>query len=71
MPLDGAYVYRDWVVKAMNSDLSYDKFVKMQLAGDLMSKKPTRTNSKPPPSSGRPLDLGSGRARARPRRRTQ
>ncbi|ADW69358.1 PSD1 and planctomycete cytochrome C domain-containing protein [Granulicella tundricola] len=41
MPLDGAYVYRDWVVRAINSDLSYDKFVKMQLAGDLMSKKPT------------------------------
>ncbi len=42
MPLDGAYVYRDWVVKAMNADLSYDKFVKMQLAGDLMRKKPSQ-----------------------------
>ncbi|SNT35469.1 Cytochrome c, mono- and diheme variants [Granulicella rosea] len=41
MPLDGAYVYRDWVVKAMNADITYDKFVKMQLAGDLMSQKPT------------------------------
>jgi mono/diheme cytochrome c family protein len=41
MPLDGAWVYRDWVIKAMNDDLSYDKFVKMQIAGDLMSKTPT------------------------------
>jgi mono/diheme cytochrome c family protein len=41
MPLDGAYVYRDWVVKAMNDDLPYDRFLKMQLAGDLLDKKPT------------------------------
>jgi hypothetical protein len=41
MPLDGAYVYRDWVIKAINDDVPYDKFVTMQLAGDLMSKKPT------------------------------
>jgi len=41
MPLDGAYVYRDWVIKAINDDLPYDKFIKMQLAGDLMAKNPT------------------------------
>ena len=41
MPFDGAWVYRDWVIKQVNDDLPYDKFVKMQLAGDLMSKKPT------------------------------
>lgn len=41
MPLDGAYVYRDWVIKAVNDDLSYDRFLKMQLAGDLMAKTPT------------------------------
>jgi len=41
MPLDGAYLYRDWVVKAMNDDLAYDKFIKMQIAGDLMSKTPS------------------------------
>jgi mono/diheme cytochrome c family protein len=40
MPLDGAYVYRDWVIKAMNDDMSYDRFLKLQLAGDLMSKDP-------------------------------
>ena len=41
MPLDGAYVYRDWVIKAINDDVPYDHFLKMQLAGDLMAKDPT------------------------------
>jgi hypothetical protein len=30
----GAYHYRDWVIKSFNSDLPYDQFVRMQLAGD-------------------------------------
>jgi hypothetical protein len=29
-----AYPYRDFVIKALNSDLPYDKFVQWQLAGD-------------------------------------
>ena len=29
-----AYAYRDFVIKALNADLPYDKFVKWQLAGD-------------------------------------
>lgn len=41
MPMDGAWVYRDWVIKQFNDDLPYDKFVKMQLAGDLMSPNPS------------------------------
>jgi mono/diheme cytochrome c family protein len=36
MPFRGAYVYRDWVIKAFNDDLRYDQFVRMQLAGDLL-----------------------------------
>ena len=32
----GAYHYRDWVIRALNSDLPFDKFVQMQLAGDLL-----------------------------------
>lgn len=30
----GAYHYRDWVIKSFNSDLPYNEFVRMQLAGD-------------------------------------
>jgi hypothetical protein len=32
----GAYHYRDWVIRAMNADLPYDQFVRMQLAGDVL-----------------------------------
>jgi hypothetical protein len=30
----GAYHYRDWVIRAVNEDMPYDAFVRMQLAGD-------------------------------------
>lgn len=30
----GAFHYRDWVIQALNDDLPYDEFVRMQLAGD-------------------------------------
>jgi len=36
MPFQGAYVYRDWVIQAFNNDLPYDRFIKAQLAGDLL-----------------------------------
>jgi hypothetical protein len=29
-----AYHYRDWVIKALNDDMPYDRFVRAQLAGD-------------------------------------
>lgn len=31
-----AWRYRDWVVEALNADMPYDRFVKAQIAGDLM-----------------------------------
>ncbi len=31
-----AYLYRDWVIKALNDDLPYDRFVRLQLAADLI-----------------------------------
>jgi hypothetical protein len=31
-----AWRYRDWVIEAMNNDLPYDRFIKLQLAADLM-----------------------------------
>jgi cytochrome c553 len=30
------YLYRDWVVRALNADVPYDRFVQLQLAADLM-----------------------------------
>ena len=39
MPFDGAYRFRDWVIKAFNDDLPYDKFQIMQLAGDRLPAK--------------------------------
>src|SRR6185295_10502579 len=30
----GAHHYRDWVIRALNSDMPYDQFVRLQLAGD-------------------------------------
>jgi hypothetical protein len=31
-----AWRYRDWVIEAFNKDISYDRFVKLQIAADLM-----------------------------------
>jgi len=31
-----AYTYRDWVVNAMNEDMPYDKFLKLQIAADCL-----------------------------------
>jgi hypothetical protein len=31
-----AWRYRDWIIEAINQDVSYDRFVKLQLAADLM-----------------------------------
>ncbi|MBT3469616.1 MAG: DUF1553 domain-containing protein [Opitutae bacterium] len=31
-----AYTYRDWVIQAFNTDLSYDDFVRRQIAADLL-----------------------------------
>ena len=35
-----AYTYRDWVIKALNDDLPYDKFIKKQLAADFLTDQP-------------------------------
>src|SRR5205085_1734325 len=31
-----AWKYRDWVIKALNDDMPYDEFVRLQIAGDLL-----------------------------------
>jgi hypothetical protein len=35
-PILGAWHYRDYVIRAFNSNLPYDRFVKEQMAGDLL-----------------------------------
>ena len=35
-PTDRGWIYRDWVVRAMNENLPYDQFVRLQLAADLI-----------------------------------
>ena len=36
---NGAFHYRDFVIKAFNKDMPYDEFVRLQLAGDLINPK--------------------------------
>jgi hypothetical protein len=36
-PVDDAWRYRDWVVKAINQDKPFDQFITEQLAGDLLA----------------------------------
>ena len=38
-PYPNAYLYRDWVIKAVNDDMPYDQFVKAQLAADHFDEK--------------------------------
>jgi hypothetical protein len=38
-PYPNAYQYRDWVIQAFNDDLPFDRFVKAQIAGDLVDAK--------------------------------
>jgi hypothetical protein len=35
-PRPTAWHYRDWLIRAINSDLPYDEFVRLQLAGDVL-----------------------------------
>ena len=39
-PTDRGWIYRDWVVRAMNENLPYDQFVKLHLAADLIPDTP-------------------------------
>jgi hypothetical protein len=36
-PVPQLHLYRDWVVSAINADMPYDRFLREQIAGDLLS----------------------------------
>ncbi|HUQ94056.1 MAG TPA: PSD1 and planctomycete cytochrome C domain-containing protein [Bryobacteraceae bacterium] len=44
--IHGAWRYRDYLIRAFNSDLPYDQFVREHIAGDLLAKPRTRENGK-------------------------
>jgi hypothetical protein len=48
-PFANAWRYRDWVIAAFNNDMAYDRFLKAQIAGDLLNE-----------SGGRNLTPGLG-----------
>ncbi|MDE0571725.1 MAG: DUF1549 domain-containing protein, partial [Verrucomicrobiales bacterium] len=35
-PRNNLWPFRDWVIKALNDDMPYDEFVRMQIAGDII-----------------------------------
>ena len=39
-PKTQAWRYRDWVIAAFNADMPYDRFVKLQIAGDMLPDAP-------------------------------
>jgi hypothetical protein len=39
-PKTQAWRYRDWVIQAFNADMPYDRFVKLQIAGDMLPDAP-------------------------------
>ncbi len=47
-PNTDAWRYRDWVIKALNDDMPYDRFVRLQIAADIIEKdSPTRVENLP------------------------
>jgi len=48
IPNTNAWRYRDWVIAALNEDMPYDRFVKLQIAADLIEKDaPSRVKNLP------------------------
>lgn len=52
-PIPDAYLYRDWVIQALNEDLPYDRFLHAQIAGDRLAEQAD-------PSQARELIVATG-----------
>ena len=37
IPIHSAYLYRNWVINALNNDIPYNAFIQAQLAGDILA----------------------------------
>jgi len=46
-PLPHAWRYRNWVIDAFQSDMPFDRFVRMQIAGDILAQDPSKTDFTP------------------------
>jgi len=53
-PIPQAYLYRNWVIDALNRDLPYDQFLQAQIAGDLLAREETN------PARVRELKIATG-----------
>lgn len=53
-PIPDAYLYRNWVIDALNADLPYDKFLQAQLAGDILAEREVD------PARARQLKIATG-----------
>jgi hypothetical protein len=45
IPIPDAWRYRNWVIGALNADMSFDRFLQAQIAGDVLAKKLSATPS--------------------------
>ena len=45
-PYPFAWRYRDWIIEALNADMPYDRFIKLQLAADLMPERDARRHAR-------------------------
>ena len=63
-PYPFAWRYRDWIIEAINKDVPYDRFVKLQLAADMMPDAP-RSDLRALGYLGAAPDLSQGSAPVR------
>jgi len=62
-----AWRYRDWVIDALNSDMPFDEFVRLQIAGDEfahMRQSPATRNEQPEQESESAIGIGAVSTRA-------